>query len=248
VTAPSAWPTGTAKLHFETIDSTNAEARRRAASGQREPVWIAADTQTAGRGRRGRAWISPKGNVAATLLIAPGKPVAECAQLSFVAALAASDALARLAPGIDFTVKWPNDVLANGGKIAGILLESASSGGKPEWLAVGIGINLAAHPPDAEFPATSLMAQGAAPPAPDAALTELAAAFAKWYEVWAARGFSPIRDAWLARAAFLGRRIRARLEHEEISGVFEGIDVTGALILREAADRVRRISAGEVFF
>ena len=248
MTSPAAWPLGYARLHFETIDSTNAEARRRAAAGQREPVWISADTQTAGRGRRGRTWVSPKGNIAATLLIAPGRPLAACAQLSFVAALAASDALARMAPSAEFKVKWPNDVLANGRKIAGILLESASAGSAPEWLAIGIGINLATHPPDTEFPATSLAALGQCPPAAGTALSELAAAFAKWYDIWAAQGFAPIRDAWLARAAFLGRRIRARLEREEAHGVFEGIDETGALILRETADRVRTILAGEVFF
>jgi len=140
-------------------------------------------------------------------------------------------------------------VLANGKKIAGILLESSSHGGAdPAWLAVGIGINLKAHPSDTEFPATSLPALGLAAPEPRDGLLHLAASFAKWYEMWRTDGFPPIRDAWLSRAAGLGTRIRARLQNGETQGVFEGIDMNGALLLREAQDRVRTIAAGEVFF
>lgn len=245
----TSWPAGYGLKQFDTIDSTNEEARRLAQAGERGPLWISAGEQTAGRGRRGRQWVSPRGNLSATLLLDPAKPAGECAQLSFVAALAASDTVFALAPGHSINVKWPNDVLAEGRKIAGILLESASSGGgAPGWLVIGIGINLAAHPPDTEFPATSVPALGVTPPLPEDALRHLAAAFAKWYEVWRADGFAPIRDAWLARAAGLGTRIRARLQNGELVGVFEGIDMSGALLLRETQDRVRAIAAGEVFF
>jgi BirA family biotin operon repressor/biotin-[acetyl-CoA-carboxylase] ligase len=248
VNVHAAWPEGIGLKHFEEIDSTNEEARRLASAGERGPIWIAADRQTAGRGRRGRTWESPTGNLAATLLIVPDRPPAQCAQLSFVAAIAAADALARFAPSAEIKLKWPNDVLANGRKIAGILLESVSGGGDPYFLAIGVGINLAHFPPDTEFPAVSLAALG--PPAPNSreALAQLASRFAKWYDVWAAEGFTPIRDAWLARAAGLGGRIRARLSHEETSGVFEGIDQTGALMLLETSGKTRTISAGEVFF
>ena len=242
------WPKGTALKHFAEIDSTNEEARRLASAGERGPVWIAADRQTAGRGRRGRVWESPTGNLAATLLIVPDKPPAQCAQLSFVAAIAAADAVARFAPQAQIKVKWPNDVLANGRKIAGILLESASGGGDPYFLAIGVGVNLAHFPPDTEFPAISLAALGATVPNASDALAQLASGFAKWYDVWSAQGFAPIRDAWLARAAGLGSRIRARLSQEETSGVFESIDQTGALMLREISGKTRSISAGEVFF
>ena len=191
--------------------------------------------------------MSPQGNLSATLLLAPHRPAGECAQLSFAAALAVSDAVSSF--GADTRVKWPNDVLVNGAKIAGILLESASQGGAdPAWLAIGIGINLQQHPSDTEFPATSLPALGLAAPEPRDALLHLAASFAKWYGLWRADGFAPIRDAWLARAAGLGTRIRARLQNEETMGVFEGIDANGALLLRETQDRVRTIAAGEVFF
>ena len=245
----STWPQGYALREWTEIDSTNEEARRLAASGERGPIWLRADRQTAGRGRRGRAWESPTGNLAVTLLIAPGKPASECAQLSFVTAIAAADAAAGFAANAEIKVKWPNDVLAGGRKLSGILLESASGGdGALTFLAIGIGMNLAHFPPDTEFPATSLAALGVSVPSPSAALTQLAAHFAKWYDVWMTTGFSPIQDAWLARAAGLGSRIRARLTHEETSGVFEGIDGTGALILREAQGRTRTIAAGEVFF
>lgn len=249
MTTTPAWPQGYALKAFEVIDSTNEEARRLALAGEKGPVWITADRQSAGRGRRGRAWESPSGNLAATLLMRPEKSPGEAAQLSFVAALAASDMVQSFAQTVSIAVKWPNDVLADGRKIAGILLESAScGGGRLDWLAVGIGVNLAEHPEGTEFPATSLAALGeSVPPARDA-LARLASAWAKWYDVWNARGFGDIRDAWLARAANIGGRIRARLQNEETSGVFEGIDETGALILREAQDRTRIIAAGEVFF
>jgi BirA family biotin operon repressor/biotin-[acetyl-CoA-carboxylase] ligase len=241
------WPQGYGLKEFDEIDSTNEEARRMALAGERGPIWISAARQSAGRGRRGRTWVSPTGNLSATLLIAPGRPAGECAQISFVAALASSDAMGSF--GADARVKWPNDVLANGAKISGILLESASQGGAdPAWLAVGIGINLKHHPTDTEFPATSLPALGLSAPEPREALSRLAASFAKWYEVWRSDGFASIRDAWLARAAGLGTRIRARLTNGETMGIFEGIDTNGALLLRETQDRVRTIAAGEVFF
>lgn len=248
MSTPLPWPEGYRRIHFETIGSTNDQARSLAASGEAGPVWITADEQTAGRGRRGRVWVSPKGNLMSTLLLNPRAPAAVCAQLSFVSAIATADTVAHFAPVADVKVKWPNDVLANGRKISGILLESASAGGEPYFLAIGMGINLAHFPPDTEFPATAMAALGvSAPPVPEA-LTQLAAHFARWYEVWRGQRFAPIRDAWLARAANLGSRIRARLTNEETSGVFEGIDETGALLLREAPDRVRSIAAGEVFF
>ena len=245
---PLPWPAGYRHIHFETTGSTNDEARHLAALGDAGPVWITADEQTAGRGRRGRAWVSPRGNLLSTLLLNPQRPAAECAQLSFVSAIAAAETIAHFARDADVRVKWPNDVLANGRKISGILLESASAGGEPYFLAIGIGINLARFPPDTEFPATSLAELGGIPPPVTEALAQLAAHFANWYEVWSRQGFAAIRDAWLARAAGLGARIRARLTMGETSGMFEGIDETGALLLREASNRLLTITAGEVFF
>jgi BirA family biotin operon repressor/biotin-[acetyl-CoA-carboxylase] ligase len=243
----SAWPAGYALLELDEIDSTNEEARRRAAAGEARPLWIVAARQSAGRGRRSKAWQSSPGNLFATLLLRPEKAAGECAQLSFLAALAVCDMLAGFAPRAHLALKWPNDVLAEGRKIAGILLESESRAGGAAWLAVGIGVNLTTSPEDTEFPAISLAALGGVAPAPKDALLHLAAAFAKWYEVWRTAGFSPIREAWLARASGLGSRIRARLAREEITGVFQGIDDSGALLLGVNGG-TRAIAAGEVFY
>ena len=249
MSAAAAWPPGYALLELDEIDSTNQEAKRRAAAGVTSPIWIMAARQSEGRGRRGNAWQSLAGNLAATLLIRPERRAAECAQLSFAAALAVSDMLARFAPHAGLGLKWPNDVLADGRKIAGILLESESrSDGMAAWLAVGIGVNLAAFPDDVDFPATSLAVQGILPPTPRDAMLDLAAAFAKWYDVWRTQGFSPVREAWLARASGLGSRIRARLTNEEITGVLQGINESGALLLGLPGGTTRIIAAGEIFF
>ncbi len=232
--------------HLDAVDSTNAEARRRAIAGARGPLWISAARQTAGRGRRGRSWDTGAGNLAATLLLRPEAPPAAAAQLSFAAALAAADMAQRFAPQALVTVKWPNDVLGEGRKLAGILLESGDDNGF--WLAIGIGVNLAHFPADTEFPATALAALGVTAPLPETALTVLAARFADWHDAWRENGFEALRDAWLARADRLGGRIRARLPREEQSGVFEGIDASGALLLGQGPGRVRAIAAAEVFW
>ncbi|HEX3431749.1 MAG TPA: biotin--[acetyl-CoA-carboxylase] ligase [Rhizomicrobium sp.] len=246
---PPVWPAGHALRHLEEIDSTNEEARRLAVAGVEGPLWILADRQIRGRGRRGREWHSLAGNLSATLLLHPASRVSESAQLSFVAALAACDLVAHHAPAAAVKLKWPNDVLADGRKIAGILLEaSGNDAAAPDWLAIGFGVNLVWHPTDAEFPATSLLAQRAHPPAAPDALARLAAGWAGWYDLWESLGFAPIRNAWLARAAGIGERIRARLPGEEATGVFEGIDESGALLLRESTNRLRTIAAADVFF
>src|ERR1700749_4832233 len=151
------WPAGYGLKEFAEIDSTNEEARRLSASGECGPLWLCAARQSAGRGRQGRVWQGSEGNLFATLLIQPKRAKAEWAQLSFVAAIAVSDLAARFTPAV--TLKWPNDVLAEGKKLAGILLKTAG-----DALAIGVGVNLAAYPKDTEFPAVSLAALGAIPP------------------------------------------------------------------------------------
>ena len=236
------WPQGYRKIRHGELDSTNSEAQRLAESGETGPVWIIADRQTAGRGRRGRVWSTDTGNLATTLLLRPDAPPAIVGQLSFVAALAAAEMASNFVPGAAITVKWPNDLLADGKKLAGLLLEAG-----PGWLAIGIGVNLASAPEGTEFPATSLAQLGIAAPSSEEALTVLAARFAHWYDAWMNEGFETIRAAWLARAGGLGAPIRARLPHETRHGVFEGIDASGALLLNEQGN-VRAIAAGEVFF
>ena len=175
-------------------------------------------------------------------MLRPEQPRAQWAQLSFVAAIATADMAASFAPHTAIAVKWPNDVLMEGRKLAGILLETAGEG-----LAIGIGVNLAHHPEGTEFPAISLAALGATLPSPKQALDVLAVHFTEWHDIWAMQGFAPVRDAWLARAAHLGHRIRARLPDREHQGVFQGIDGEGALLLNQG-NTTRAIAAGEVFF
>lgn len=233
---------------YETLDSTNEEARRLAEAGEAGPLWIAAREQTSGRGRRGREWVSQRGNLFATLLLRPQRPPDQCAQLSFVAALAVGDVVAGFAPSARVALKWPNDVLLDGKKVAGMLLESSGAKARVDWLAVGIGINLASFPDRVEFPATSLAAVTGRTPDADNALSRLAGRWYAWYETWMNSGFQPIRDGWLARASGLGERVNARLAGREVQGVFEGLAEDGALIMREAGGKQTRIAAGEVFF
>jgi BirA family biotin operon repressor/biotin-[acetyl-CoA-carboxylase] ligase len=236
------WPQGYSRQIHAELDSTNEEARRLAEAGERGPLWIMALRQSAGRGRRGRAWATATGNLAATLLVTPKVPQSVMGQLSFAAALAVADTASHFAPKADIAVKWPNDVLADGRKLAGILLEGGNG-----WLAIGIGINLASHPEGTEFPATSLAQLGIAPPSPEEALTVLAARFARWYDAWMQGGFGSLRMQWLTRAKGVGSPIRVRLPQETREGVFEGIDESGALLLNESGE-VRAITAAEVFF
>jgi BirA family biotin operon repressor/biotin-[acetyl-CoA-carboxylase] ligase len=234
---------------YDELDSTNAEARRRADAGEAGPVWITAGVQTAGRGRRGRAWSTQRGNLAATLLTVTDRPAAEAAQLSFVAALAACDlADACLGPGAA-RLKWPNDVLVHGRKAVGILVESGARPDGRLWLAVGIGVNLAHAPQEVERPATAFADHmSGPPPEPRAALEVLASAFERWRTAWTTQGFPAIAAGWSDRATGLGQRCEARLPNRTLSGVAEGLDPDGALRLRLDDGGLERITAGDVFF
>lgn len=234
---------------YEALDSTNAEARRRAEAGEVGPVWITAAVQTAGRGRRGRAWSTEKGNLAATLLMVTDAPPVEAAQISFVAALAAAE-LADACLGPDVAqLKWPNDVLIHGKKCTGILVESGSRADGRLWLAIGIGVNLAHAPQNVERPATAYAEHmGGKPPEPLAALAVLASRFEAWRQVWASQGFAPIARAWSLRALGLGQRCEARLPNRTLVGLAEGLDPDGALRLRLDDGALERITAGDVFF
>ncbi len=219
---------------LDEIDSTNAEARRRAEAGEAGPLWITAARQTAGRGRRGRAWETGAGNLAATYLFVTRKPPAEAAQVSFVAALAVADLASAFVPA---------------SLVGGILVESGPAPGGGLWVAVGIGVNLATPPDSPERPATALAEHTRTPPpAPMEALSILAEAFDRWRAVWDLAGFAAIGDAWTMRAHGLGQACTARLSSETIAGVAEGLDADGALRLRTADGMVRRITAGDVFF
>lgn len=246
------WPTGTARILLETVDSTNACAARIAPQTDC-PTWILAAEQTGGRGRRGRPWSSPRGNFYATLLLQPTEPAEQVALRSFAAALALRDACASVT-GTDagLTLKWPNDVLLNGGKLAGILLESSGAGGRVLHLAIGTGVNLIAAPqasevePGAVTP-VSLLGETGVRVAPEAFLTALAHSYDHWETLFTTQGFAPLREAWLSHAARLGEVITARTGRDTHTGRFKEIDANGALILQTADTRLA-IPAAEIFF
>ena len=234
---------------YDELDSTNAEARRRAEAGEIGPVWITAGLQTAGRGRRGRSWSTQRGNLAATLLTVTERPPAEAAQLSFVAALAACDLADTCLGAGAARLKWPNDVLVHGRKAVGILVESGARADGRLWLAVGIGVNLAHAPQDVERPAAAFAEYMAGPPPePLAALDVLATAFERWRIAWTTQGFPPIAEGWTQRATGIGQRCEARLPNRTLAGVAEGLDPDGALRLRLDDGGLERITAGDVFF
>jgi BirA family biotin operon repressor/biotin-[acetyl-CoA-carboxylase] ligase len=241
VTLPKGWPDGVRLIRFDMLDSTNEEARRLAAAVDAGPVWITARIQSNGRGRRGNSWISEPGNLFATLLMSA--PNAIAAQLGFAASLATADVVTSYTAHPRVRLKWPNDVLLDNRKVAGILLETAG----PETVAIGIGINLLHHPEGTETPAISVNSATGRTIDPGDALGNLAARFAAWYGTWRSQGFAGLKPHWLERASGLGGPIRARLADREIKGVFEDLDHDGALLLRSDAG-LTRITAAEVFF
>lgn len=248
----SDWPQGYGLHVVQEVDSTLNEAARIAPAAQ-GPVWIMAHHQTAARGRRGRAWANPKGNLAATLLLRPEGNPEQAALRSFVAALALFDAcVAVTGRTAGVSLKWPNDVLLNGGKLAGILLESTGQGRQVSHLAIGIGVNLAEAPGADQVEAgavrpVSLLSETGAHVTPEDFLTELAAAYAGYETQFVTYGFDPIRTAWLSRAARLGEVITARTGSTETTGTFETVDAGGNLVLNTAKGRVS-IPAADVFF
>jgi BirA family biotin operon repressor/biotin-[acetyl-CoA-carboxylase] ligase len=237
---------GVRHVSFDTLGSTNAEALARARAGESGPLWITACTQTAGRGRRSSAWISEPGNLYATLLLTEPSPKQAGPQLSFVAALALHDAVAECAPQVGpmLSLKWPNDLLLGGKKLAGILIEGES---EPAFaVAIGIGANCARHPSETRYPATDLLAAGAVV-MPGRLAEALSAAMQARLAQWRrGEGFAAIRTDWLKRAAGLGQKIEVRLPEKDLSGFFEGLDEAGHLVLTGPAGRTT-VTVGEVF-
>jgi BirA family transcriptional regulator, biotin operon repressor / biotin---[acetyl-CoA-carboxylase] ligase len=239
-----------------TIASTNAEARLRAQNGDNGPLWITAMAQTKGRGRHGRAWISPSGNLYASLLLRDPSPFENAPQLAFVAALALRDAVAleakMLAPRLKF--KWSNDLLLAERKCAGILIEGEATGSEAEGrfiVVIGIGVNCANHPPPAQvgggFPATDLQAHGATI-TPEILFTRLSATMCLRLTQWdRGRGFPGILGDWLNHARGIGEPIAVRNGDVEIQGRFIGLDHAGRLVLERPDGGLAKIAAGDVF-
>jgi BirA family biotin operon repressor/biotin-[acetyl-CoA-carboxylase] ligase len=220
------------------VDSTNDWIAAHAEDG----LWVRADRQTAGRGRRQRRWISEIGNLFASTFVAPAAGDGPVQQLSFVAANALLEALARHVPRTRLSLKWPNDVHLDGAKVAGILLEGGQGG-----VVIGFGVNLVHYPDATERPATSLAAAGVLPPpAPDIG-ADLAECFAAHRRRWREAGFAATRADWLAAAAGIGQPVIARLGGEDVVGTFLDLAGDGALLLGLPDGTIRPIHAGEVF-
>ncbi|WP_135078014.1 biotin--[acetyl-CoA-carboxylase] ligase [Terasakiella sp. SH-1] len=236
---------------FESLDSTNDELRRRAQKGAEHNTVVCALEQTKGRGRRGRTWVSQPGNLFCSILQKPNVSLTEASKASFVSALAIHDAIKEAVDGFDCDVecKWPNDVLVDGYKVCGILLESQTipQSNELDWLIIGIGINLAHAPADTPYPCGYINAyREKAMLVPDM-LEILLKHFQTWFERWETLGFTAIRNAWLERAKGVGKEIIVNLGTEQLHGTFESLDAEGALVLRTKEGQ-RLITAGDVFF
>lgn len=234
------WPS----FRVGVIDSTNTEAKRRAA-GLFVDQWIVADQQTAGRGRQDRTWLSPLGNVYATALFREPGGIATALRVPFASALAVSDVVRELVPSSDVRLKWPNDVRVNRRKVSGILVETGGAGHE-FWVAAGIGINARIVPDNVTQPATSLLELGADPSiSPEMAFRALARAFDERL-AQCRKGFSGTRADWLERAEALGGRVQVRVGDSLIEGIFEDLEADGALLLRLPDGSRRSIRAGEI--
>ena len=240
------WPTAGHVVVRPAVDSTNSEANRLLAAGADHGLVVRADCQSAGRGRRGRTWVSPPGNLYCSLLARPPIPApAPLATLTFVAALAVHQLVRAALPAARAVVlKWPNDVLVDGAKVSGILLEGQHGGAGPAVI-IGVGINLASHPADAPYAVTDLAAGGGRLTV-DGALTALLGAFGPWYDRWASAGFAPVRAAWLAAAGPLGTAIAVNQGAARRHGRFAGLDEQGGLLLETAPGSYMTIASGDV--
>ena len=243
---------------FDKAGSTNAEAMSRARDGERGPAWFVTTEQTAGRGRRQRAWIAPRGNLASSVLEVMDVSPAVAATLGFAFGLAHETALRRVSieanlrlAGSDqlkYLLKWPNDILVRGQKLCGLLLEAEAMPGGGLAVVAGIGTNVIAAPEGTPTPATSLATLGVHIGAEEL-FGALSDAWVEFRGIWDnGRGFAEIRKLWLERAAGLGERVAINTGTVTVEGTFDTIDESGCLIVRTAEGRRMPISAGEVYF
>jgi len=253
---PRARAAGYGLIAFDAIGSTNAEALVAARAGACEPAWYVTTEQTAGRGRRQRTWVAPRGNLASSILEVSEVSPTVAATLGFAAGLALEQALrtvsleasVRSGTAVDYALKWPNDVLANKQKLAGILLEAEAVAGGRLAVVVGIGTNIIAAPDGTPYPATSLRALGVEVSAEDV-FSALSDAWAELFAIWdKGRGFAEIRRRWLARAAGLGDTVSIQSGASILTGTFETIDETGCMVIATSDGKRATIAAGDVYF
>jgi BirA family biotin operon repressor/biotin-[acetyl-CoA-carboxylase] ligase len=233
-------------VRFASLGSTNDEARARALAGDPGRVWIVAEEQTAGRGRHGRAWRSPRGNLYASALMIDPCEAEIAPQIGFVAGVALV-AAARDLGAADVAIKWPNDLLWNGAKVSGLLVEGLATPGRGFACMVGVGVNCVSSPQGLAYPVADLSEALGRPVAPESVLERLAARFDEMVGLWArGAGFADIRARWLAAAAGLGRPVRAASARETREGLFEGLDPSGRLLLRTARG-LEMVEAADLF-
>lgn len=232
----------------ESVGSTNSLCFERARDGNPGNLWIRSDIQTEGRGRRGRDWASPVGNLFASLLLVNPEPAARIGELPLAAAVALAEAVDKAAGTLQLVkLKWPNDLLVEGAKLSGILLEAETLSDGRQAVVLGFGVNCVSHPTLSLYQATDLRSLGFQVSAErlfEALTSTMADQLVQWQQPG---GFETIRRAWLKRAAHLGNRITVKLGQEEITGVFADLDARGHLVLRQDDGRQRTIFAGDVF-
>jgi BirA family biotin operon repressor/biotin-[acetyl-CoA-carboxylase] ligase len=234
---------------LDSVSSTMDEARRLAEAEAEDGTLVWAREQTEGRGRLGRNWESPRGNLYLSLILRPEIPATSCAQLGFLAALAIGDAIGSVSPPMDVTYKWPNDVLLHRRKVAGILLETRCDAGKqPDYVLLGCGINVASFPRETAYPATCMRFEGTPAEVTEVEVLEaFSRHFLSWVSGWLDSGFTSARAAWLRHAERLGEEIEVRLPTSTLKGRFKDIDADGHLLLALPDGSERRIASGEVF-
>ncbi|MBI3419746.1 MAG: biotin--[acetyl-CoA-carboxylase] ligase [Proteobacteria bacterium] len=244
-------PPGYTLVALDRVESTQEEAARLLQQGKaKNRTVVTAKSQTKGRGRYGRDWVSAEGNLFASLVLCPAGDLSGWGQLGFVASLAVAEAIRKiLPPESKVQLKWPNDVLVDGKKIAGILLEIKSDPQGKDVLILGFGVNGVSHPEQAEIPATDLKEQKAEKTEPEAVLEAVMAAFEGYYELWQEKGFAAIREPWLALAKDLKKEVAVRFAGKEIKGEFVDIGSDdGALYIKKAGGQTERIACGDVYF
>ncbi|MCA3313765.1 MAG: biotin--[acetyl-CoA-carboxylase] ligase [Roseomonas sp.] len=231
----------------EVLESTSSLVKQRAEEAAAEGLAIQALRQSAGRGRQGRGWASPAGNLYLSVLLRPEVPLREAPQWSFVAAVALAETLTALLPeAAALKLKWPNDLLLQGAKAAGILVETGvATNNALDWICIGMGVNIATKPSLADRPTAGLAEYLGAPPAPAAVAQSLLEGLAHWHGVRLKQGFAPIRDAWLRHAPTMGAPVSVKRDGALIEGNFAGLSPEGGLLLAKDG-KVQLILAGEI--
>lgn len=240
-------------LSYDVLDSTNDEAKRLASGGGAHGAVIWAKRQTAGRGRMGREWVSAEGNLFVSILLSPNKPLEQCAQLSFVTANALVETLDGIVPNANqVACKWPNDILLNGKKLSGVLMESFTIpnefGREVPWVVIGVGVNIDSHPEHVIFPATSMREAGVDIISAKIVLSRFIHNFVQHYDKWMEKGFNPVQKTWMKRAYRIGRPMEVTIGDAHHDGLFTGIDNAGRLLLTQENGKIFPVVAGDVFF